>query len=519
MRLPAVMVAAVFSLAGSAPSVITSCDISLDMEGDTLVRTFEFTGIQGSDRLLSRISWGFEPATQSVVLETAEMGMEGSFSRVPEWSVDTLTGGSLWRRSLVTAFPALREGMEVRYRVLVRDWSGNWTGGPWAMIHPDIKGLRPLSMRVTVPADLMASLHWEGSGYRSMRRGSAMEFTASDPAGTLVISPFGSPEEAGEFLLEEAVTRLTSPFPPDLREAALQAASAGADEYAQSMRARTLLCNSMSPVNVMRGERTGSCRELQSILDSRRVTPLEMAVVYAAVCTELGMTASIEPAGGPDRSVTVPTEWERFLVRLTGRDGDSWLVEPFAWLTPASWIHRPEPLNHISGGRLLRMPANGPDESLCRENWLLDAATGDFVLEMSVSGWFDMELRRRIAGIPAGELLLQLAEWSWTSGRTVVPRSVESSDPFDLEDEMVLRVTGSAWNRGSSDIFAELLPVLSWERPDTVPGAVIVTWTLEGSAFAWASGDLSIRREAGRTILSDTSAHTAPAPVILEIEP
>lgn len=514
VRLLLALVSTLFSF----ESVVDRYSVSLSMRGDTLVRVMEFTGVQGSDRLLSRISRGFDPYTQSVSLEMAHMGTSSEeLHRIPSWSVDTLTGGGSWPRSLVAAFPNLREGMAVHYRITVMDWSGNWSHGAWAVLSPRLKGIVPDSCVFSFSDGMMEGLVWTGEGYRMSSRGGGTLFTARNPSAPLVVSPFTDHRDLEEFLLLEADSVLAEPFPPDLREAALQATSAGADGYAQSMRARTLLCNSISPERVMNGRRVNGCRELQEILDSRRATPLEMAAVYAAVCRELGMEATIVPAGPGNFDVPVPPDWNRYLVRITSSEGDSWFVEPSAYLSPASWISGADSLTIILGGETAEIPPSSRSLSRCREFWRVDAVSGTFQLELDCRGWFDMSLRRRTAGLSDEEVLLSLAEWGWLSGRTLVPDTVFHGDPFALDEPMVLTAEGRLWEPPAADEFAEVLPALLLPGADSVRGSQERQWTVSGASRAWTGDGRAVRREGELLVLRDSSGSAGPFTVLLKV--
>lgn len=502
----------------SSESTVDLYSVSLSMEGDTLVSVMEFIGVQGSDRLLSRISRGFDPSTQSVSLETADMGTSvDDMYRIPPWSVDTLTGGGGWRRSLVTAFPNLRDGMAVHYRITVRDWSGNWSRGAWAVLSPRLKGIVPDSCVFSFDEGMTEGLQWSGEGYRMFSRGGDIHFTSRNPSAALVVSPFTDYRGLAEFLLSEADSVLSEPFPPDLREAALQATSAGADGYAQSMRARTLLCNSISPERVLYGRRVNGCRGLQEILDSRKATSLEMAVVYTAVCRELGMEVIIVPAGGGNYGIPVPVDWNRYLVRITSSEGDSWLVEPSAYLSPASWIPGADTLRVILGGELVTMPSPGPSFSRCRELWRVDALSGTFRLELDCSGWFDMTLRRKTAGLSEEEVALGLAEWCWLSGRTVVPDTVFHGDPFALDEAMLLTAEGRLWEPPGTDNLAEVLPALLWQGADSLEVSLERQWTVYGASRAWPGEGADVRHEGNLLVITDSSGTSGPLPVLLRV--
>lgn len=502
----------------SSESVVDLYSVSLSMEGDTLVRVMEFRGVQGSDRLLSRISRGFDPSTQSVFLEIARMGTSPEDHHpIPPWSVDTLTGGSSWRRSLVAAFPALREGMTVHYRISVRDWSGNWSRGVWAVLSPRLRGIVPDSCVFSFDEGMMEGAVWSGAGYSMTSSGNVIRFTARNPSDELVVSPFTDHGGLEDFLLSAAESVLAKPFPPDLREAALQATSAGADGYAQSMRARTLLCNSISPERVMNGQRVNGCRELQEILDGRMATPLEMAAVYTAVCRELGLEAKIIPAGAGKYGLPVPSDWDRYLVRVASSEGDSWFVEPSAYLSPASWIPGADSLSIILEGGPAEMPRSAASVSRCSEVWSVDALSGTFRLELDCRGWFDMSLRRRTAGLSKEEVLLGLAEWGWLSGRTLVPDTIFHGDPFALDQAMELTAEGRLWEPSDEDEFAEVLPALLWPGADSVRGILERQWTVSGASRAWPGDGTAVRRLGNLLVLRDSSGSAGPLPVLLEL--
>lgn len=502
----------------SAPSTVSFYSVNISLQQDTLHRTIEIRGIQGSDRLLSRISHGFNPETQSISLERSVFGFPGGDSGpIPHWATDTLTGIGGWQLALVTAFPALREGMAIDYRIVVTDWSGNWERGIWSVLSPSVKGIRPDTSRFTVSGDMLEYLSWHGTGYNVKETGEMLEFTATDSSGVLVISPFRSFGELEEFIMRETAVILDSSYPPDLREAALQATSAGAYQYAQAVRARSLLCNSINPSSIMNGRDVYAVHSLQEILDLRRGTPLEIALVFAAICRELGMQADIIPAGSVDYGIPVPEGWNRFLVRLTSEDDDSWFMEPSAYLTSASYVYRPDTLYIIENGNIGTMPPNTPDENRLLEDWRMNPPEGTFDLEMECSGWYDMMLRRRFAGLSREEMILSLSQWSWLSGRTVIPDSLTVSDPFDLGTDMKLTVHGKLWIPVHDSIFAEYLPIFNWGKPENVTDEIIRKWKLSGIESVHCSGHPYIEILDDAVILTDTSGNKCPLPVLFEL--
>ncbi|NOQ23447.1 MAG: hypothetical protein GQ565_12480 [Candidatus Aegiribacteria sp.] len=502
----------------SAPSTVSFYSVSISLHQDTLHRTIEIRGIQGSDRLLSRITRGFNPETQSISLERALFGFpEGDSGPIPGWAVDTLTGNAGWQLSLVTAFPALRAGMTIDYRIVISDWSGNWERGVWTVLSPSVKGIRPDTSRFTVSGDMLMYLSWHGTGYDIKESDERLEFTATDSSSVLVISPFRTFREMEEFIMQETAVILDSPYPLDLREAALQATSAGAYQYAQAERARSLLCNSINPSSIVRGGNVCSVHSLQEILDLRRGTPLEIALVFAAMCRELGMEADIIPAGSIDYAIPVPEGWNRFLVRLTSEDGDSWFMEPSAYLTSASYIYRPDTLYVIENGNIKAIPPNTPEENRVLEDWRVNPYEGTFNLELECSGWYDMMLRRRFAGLSREEMILSLSEWSWLSGRTVISDSLTLSDPFDLGTDMKLTVHGKLWMPVEISSFAEYLPHFDWMKPECIPAYVTRIWKLSGidSVYSPAYPFMEILEDT--VILTDTSEINSSLPVVFEL--
>ncbi|OPL18523.1 MAG: hypothetical protein AVO35_04115 [Candidatus Aegiribacteria sp. MLS_C] len=452
------------------------------MEGDTLVRTVDLRGVQGSDRLLSRVVIPFDPEYQSILLCDAEMGPAGADPRdIPSWAVDTLTGSGGRGRSLVAAFPALAEGMEVHVGLVLRDWSDSWSHGAWGVLQPVFNGMKADSCIFCFEQGMIEGIAWSGDDYLEERRNGMLVLSGGASAGPLTFSPFQDHRELYEFILQKADNALSGPFPPDLREAALQATSAGADHWSQSMRARTLLCNSIAPAAGSEGGSSRECSSLQEILDSRTATPLEMAVVFTAVCRELGMNAEIVPAGGSAEGIPVPSGWDRFLVGLRSDGGGEWLVEPSAYLTPASWITRNGPLNCIRAGRLFTLPSNNAGESCCIESWKLDTSEGTFVLSLRATGWFDVLLRRMTAGLPVEQLILEFSELCWLAGRTTVPETLELSDPYVLDSRMTITVAGRLGGGGLEAGTIAVLPALAWSVPDSLYSSLDRSWTIEGT--------------------------------------
>ena len=509
----------IISVVSAVPSTVSLYSVSITLKDDTLFKTIEIRGIQGSDRLLSRIAHGFNPQTQTIELEEAIFGFPGmDFGYVPEWAVDTLSGSGGWLRSHVVAFPALREGMEIRYRILIRDWSESWAEGPWAVLTPSVKGIYPDSCCFTVQGDVPDDLAWSGQDYTIRVVDDGFTYTCGDSAGYLWITPFQSFENLGNYILSQAFDILSRPHPPDLREAALQTTSAGADEWLQVRRARSLICNSMGLKVSELGKSDFEVRNLQEILDSRDGTPLELAVLFTAMCHELGLHAYILPATELHPVLPVPCEWTRYLVRIETEDGRSWIVEPAAYLTPAFFIFKPDTLYVLDKGILLVHAPNSGAENSFIEEWNINPQTGTFRLLMSCGGRFDMLLRSKFAGLTEQEMILVMSEWSWKSGRLVVPDSISISDPFDLAQPALLFASGRWSAPAENSEYCDILPMLSWDRPEIVSGNLKRIWNLEGCTYAQSDSALILVKTENIVILTDTTGIMCRLPVLLEVE-
>lgn len=484
------------ALAVAAPAAGTSridlLALDLLMEGDTLVRVTSIHGVQGADGRLGRMVIPFDPARQSVVLLEASSGYPGqSRGPVPEWAVDTLSGSGDMPLSLVVAYPALREGMEMTFRYELRDWGGLWERGPWAVITPHVRGVVPLLTEVTVSGGSVRDLAWSGAGWEGGIRGGRLALEADSTAGTLWISPYRDWSELGERLLLEAGRVLGAPRPPDLREAALQATAVGAGAREQLGRMRSLLCNSFSPGAGSLSGIPFSVAPIQQLLDVRSAGPLEMAVLLCAMCTELGIPSEILPASASRPALPVPDGWDRFLVRVVDprNPGEDWLVEPSAHLTPALWVDRTDTLYVLEDGGLLALPPGGSPPGGMTEEWELDPAAGRFTLRVGGTGWFDAALRRRFAGLSGDEMCLILADWAWRSGRLVAPDTVSISDPFDLALPVTLLAEGAWCLPGGEDaaLRVETAPLLDWGEPETLRGGIVRSWAVPSG---WLPPDL-----------------------------
>lgn len=505
--------------ASAVPSTVSLYSISITLKDDTLYKIIEIRGIQGSDRLLSRIAHGFNPHIQSIELEEAIFGYPGMESgHIPEWAVDTLSGSGGWPRSHVVAYPALRPGMEIRYRILIKDWSENWAEGPWAVLAPSVRGILPDSCCFSVQGDISDDPAWSGQGYTERVIDDGFMYTCSDSAGKLWFTPFRSFEDLYNCMMIPVNNILNRPHPPDLREAALQTTSAGADGWSQVRRARSLVCNSMGLRASEKGISDFEIRSLQEILDSRDGTSLELAALFTAMCHELGLQAYILPATELQHSLPVPQGWTRYFVRISTDDGRSWLVEPSAYLTPAFFIFKPDTLYVLDKGAILTLAPNSGAENSLIEEWSINPQTGTFRLLINCRGRFDMLLRRKFAGLTEKEMILVLSEWSWRSGRLVVPDSISITDPFDLTQHASLFASGRWSAPAENSEYCDILPMLSWGGTQIVSGNWKRIWNLEGCTSAQSDSALIISETETTVTLIDTTGILRRLPVYLEIE-
>ncbi len=496
--------------AEQGPSVVHRCSLHVTMSGDTLVETLTVSGRQGDDLALGRLAWGFDPAYGSAELLEARFGPAGgTLSPVPEWAVDTLSGAGGLPLSLVVAFPALRPGMEIELTVRTGRLTPQGEGFAGLLHDPSVAGVIPDTCAVLAELPGARDLRWEGDRFEVLEdRRDGLLLYAERPDGPLWLSAVAGWGELREVLLSglREPEWQASPFPPDLREAALQASAAGAGRWTQLGRLRTILCNSMLPEASRPGHPPLSLRTPQQLLDGRRGTPLELAALFAAICSELGIEAEVLPATALRPMLPVPEGWTRFLVRAG--EGGRWLLEPSAYLTPAFYVHRPDTLWALSEDGLLTLEPNRPVENMVEESWSYDPETGRFRLTLDCRGEYDMELRRRMAGLSGLPAAVALSEWTWRSGRTAPPDSVATSDLYDLAEPATLQASGRLTVPMPSCV---ALPLLSWPVGEG-EGERRLTWTVAGPVAA-SDTSLTATEAGGVTLVEPAGA--PPATVLL----
>jgi hypothetical protein len=472
------------------------------MNGDTLLRRVEVRAVAGSDGLLRRLDQDFEPSHQAVrLLRATVTPPSGQAVEVPPWAVDTLHGESGYPRRLSVAFPGAVPGSLVEYSLLRKDWSRLYEHGPWLVLEP--RAVKVDTVRVHVRHS-PGELSWQGEGYSADTLDDGILLSAEDPQEKLWVTSVASWAALGDVLLRDAQSASQPPFPPDLRAAALQASTFGPDPRSMVMKARTLLTESFQPDLDLSPLSALTVRPLQAVLDSRRAIPLEMAVVMSSICTELGLDSRILPARDARPALPVPRGWDRMLVRVDGGEGREILVEPSAYLTQADYVHRPSRLwlLDVERGDLVSMEPNPGYESRCAEDWRIDHERGTFELRLACSGYFDMVLRRKLAGLEPEEAVIAMAIWIWHSGSVVAVESLERSDLFDLSEPARVEARGSLAISNAPYLTA---PGLDWGEIGEMQHQFKRSWILPSAPEGISVQGFSIgRTDLGETVLVDS---------------
>jgi len=496
-------------LAASSDAVVSRLleyEVLMTMEDDTLITVINVNGLEGNDGVFLRNRFNFDPEFQSLRLNGTWFGYPDQQLRdIPGWAVDTLSGSGGYPLSLVIAFPGLMPGMEVGYSLEIRDWSPMWQKGPWLLFLPeDYPDMESFSVEII---DSPEELFIHGEGYSESRTGNALTVTAAHPEDALWISPFDSWSLLAEFILSDADSVSSLPRPPDLRSAAIEAAAAGAELLMAVNRARTLLTESFVVLDSPPGWSAFTVRDIQTILDTRQATPLEMAVVMTSICRELGLCAEIVAAADLFPPVPIPVGWNRFLVRVEGREGRSLLIEPSAQLSPSDYVYAPDTLYMLSipSGRLLERAPNSAYENMCRETWTLNPSERSFSLDLDCRGYYDMFFRRRFGGLTVRELPAALSVWIWRSGSILIPDTVIVSDLFDLGEPVRVHVTGSLPSPETGAPLFIRSPGLTWNEPAEMAHDVTRTWTTGDILSHPADMGLHFESDAGLSILVDSS--------------
>jgi hypothetical protein len=409
------------------------------------------------------------------------------------------------------------EGMEFTYRLETRDWSPWFASGPWILFDPAaLPEIDLVSVRVEGDD---RSLDHSGDGYTCTvpREGNVLA-EAEIPRAPLWVAPSSTWTELADMLLAGADSVLSGVIPPDIRGAVIEAAAAGADPFMAAERARTLLTESFIVADHPPGWQVFRVSGLQDILDRRTATPLEMAVLMAVIGRELGLEAEILPVSSRDPVLPVPAGWDRFLVRLTGDSGRTLVTEPSARLVQSGYVHAPDTLYLLSRreGRVLTRPPGGPMENMCRERWTIDPVNGVFTLELDCRGYYDMVLRRKLAGLGEDELPAALSAWIWRGGVVLVPDSVSVSDFYDLSEPATLLASGVVDCSSPGTGYFTRTPSIPWEVPPGTGTDMVRSWSLPGSAISPEIDGLGTERNGYGTVFTDSAGAAAPFLVMLE---
>lgn len=475
--------------------------------GDTLVRTIAVAAEYRGEESLERVGQPYDPSLQSVrLLEARTRSGEGEWRPVPEWARERVDGTGGYPMSLQLAFTGLHPGDSLRWTLEHREWGPRASGGPWLVLPP------PEAMdSVEVVLDHSPpGVRWSGAGWERGGHGDGLRLVSgAEGRDTLWVSTIGSWRRLGELMLAGVPELPADSLPPDLREAALQASAAGADPWSQLCLARTLLTESFAIRDLASPPAAWRVRSIQRILDSRRATHLELAVVLSAMCSVLGMEAEILPASGFRPVLPVPAGWDRFLLRVC-RGRRSWTVDPAATLAQADHVPDRERLwtLRMEADTVAGPPGAPSTASLCRERWRLQPDSGRFVLTLYCRGDYDAVLRRRMAGLQGREDEAAFSLWLWQSGSTCVADSVETDESlFRLERPVEVVVRG----RLGYSARTVVLPELDWNL-DGASGQIRRSWTLPGR---WEAPEgLSALVEEGRTVLSSELPDGPPAVVV-----
>ena len=277
-------------LAAAGQLSLTAASGTMRMEllqrGDTLTRSMEVRAEYHGEEELSRLGVPYDPAHQSVVLLYAETrAPEGEWVPLPEWARERVDGTGGYPRSLQLAFTGLQPGDSLRWGLVQREWGPRSAAGPW-MVLPPPAGMDTVEVHVDRPP---SGVRWAGAGWCEEGDGGLLLRSYTVARDTLWLTSLQSWRGLGLLMLAGVPEASPESLPPDLREAALQASSAGADPWSQLCLARTLLTESFQIMHVPSPPASWRVRSLQRILDSRRATPLELAALLSAMCSVLEM--------------------------------------------------------------------------------------------------------------------------------------------------------------------------------------------------------------------------------------
>ncbi|MCK5785492.1 MAG: hypothetical protein KAH54_02915 [Candidatus Sabulitectum sp.] len=452
------IISSLILLAGllAGPSRYTSVDVQIEWDGSAKETTVTYRATAGDDGRFLRVTRDFDPEYMEIEVLSSTYGFPGQPRDVPEWAVDTLTGGEGWPLALVVAFPGLRPGMDIEWSFRVLDEGKLSSEG---LFYTYIAGEVPDTITVSCPD--MENLSVGSIGFTETTSRGRRIFTSSNEAcKELWLSTASDWEDVLDILL--GPSRASSmETPPDLREAAIEAGAAGALPRMRVSRGRVLITESMQLLPFPGGDAGFSVRTLQEILDSRRATPVEAATLLSAMCGVMGIEAPVVPATDILPLVPSPLGFFRSFILVDGE-----LEEPSEYLSPAGWVDAPDTLwLLLPGGVLAEMPPL-EEADHCIEEWDISPSDGLFSVTIQTEGGFDRELRRKLAGLDSEEILLTISDWFRSSGIYFYPLSVQLSDLYDLTEPAWITVNGLFPPAGESWI--ETAPSLNWNREGIV---------------------------------------------------
>ncbi len=451
------------------------------------------THMELSSESMGRLSFGFDPAVESLEIVSSSVVRPGGESPLPSWALDTLSGTGGWPLAACAVFPPGAAGRLVVER---RSWDRITRLCPSAVLFPPLPSC---SVEVVVEGG-REDVSWSGEGYSRSFRGRDLVLRAGPQAGPVAVSWAPGWGDLRDAMLSQADSVLALRPPAGVREAAIEAGAAGADPVAGIRRLRTILCNSIEMTSAPRP--LGSVRPLADILSTREADALEAAVIFSAICSGMGIPCSVVPASAAPRGIPVAADWDRVLVRMD-LPGGRVFAEPSALLVPALFVAGADSLLILGEDGPEPLPSFRIDPDICSENWDI-SASGRFHLRVSSSGAFDPSIRRRLAGLSEARAAASVSSWLWRGGFTAAVDSVAAGDLYDLAVPACFDLWGSLPPSEGGYI---VLPGLAW---DAIPGGTVRrAWTIPAGGAAYPADLAASPDRDGRVVLSDT----LPVPV------
>ncbi|NLP06343.1 hypothetical protein GX411_10395 [Candidatus Fermentibacteria bacterium] len=447
----------------AASGMLFTCRYEVTAEG-VLEKTVEITGAGPG-----RLETGFDPATQSLeVLEASAASPGGSRTDLPAWAVDTLAGSGGFPALVIALFPPGGGGI---LKLRIRDWSWNWSGRLWFVVTPP-----PGCDSSIVEVADGRGMRWEGPGWTAQSRGDDLLLRAGAGAGSLRASSYESWQEMYSDLTAAAGALLEAEQPLSVREAAIEASAGGADPPMLLARLRTLLCNSIGMIPPPPTMSAFAPLDPGAVLERRRATDMEAAVLFSAIAASAGIEAGLVLASNEPSRLPIPGEWNRVLVEA-GAGGRRFLYEPHATLVPAAYIRDAERLRLLRPGDTDPVEYTPPPCDRCREQWTM-TGPGEWTVEVETGGLYDGRIRRRLAGLGDREARGAVAAMLWRSGIVSIVDSCWTGDLYDLSEPACFGAEVTVPCSPSSRY--RLLPAIAWDGG----GDFARSWNLpEGASF------------------------------------